>query len=974
MPHSDGALVPAARPLILHLSDAMRLRALLTAKEVQRLLALPPMADATTLQQVEELARELLVAIDVDYRRFASAGLEGVQLVSAQGSCPQSRLILAACGAVLANTLADYNERGPVSTEPGAVFLHCALTAHWSGHLRETLAPLRAGFDRALEEGSPATAGLCSRTWCAHLLVGGAALNRVDGDIARDEYTLARLEQAGPLASLRGYRRFIGALIGMTAGDTPVSTALPPSRALAEDLVLRAQLGLHFGQTSQALTDIRAAEPLVQTFRGTVWEALFNYTSSLVFIAAHPSQDRGTQRRLMREVKVNQRRLRRWAVNAPENLSHRWHLVEAERLRLAERDQQAQLAYTRAIELAYEHRYVQDEALAWELAGRHHLSRGRLDAAKAHIRSAQSVYRKWGATAKVDQIESRFGEILPTLDPFLATGGSTHDRLNIGLLAVLRASQSVSTQVDLHGLLEELTRSAVKTAGAERGLLVLGSPVDLVVHTRTEKSDGPGEPMTPVPLEQCMDLSGGIVLRVAATMEPVVLGDAATEGPFVDDLYVAARRPRSVLCLPILHHGALTGVLYLEHNAAVGVFTRKRVQALELLIAQAAISIEIAKLYDELSASEEKHRLIVFNAMDGIFQATADGRLLSANPAMARLLMYEGEAQLIEEVSDLRTQVFTDSDLFDGVPLTGFETRFRRRDGRPVWVAVNLRGIRDEAGTVSYFEGSVRDVHRDKLARKQMQRAEKLAALGQLVAGVAHEINNPNNFVFFNLPILRQYLDELRPLLDPIAAEQPDLEICGLPYDEFVEDTYRLLDNMQHGSSRITQIVKGLKSYARSQDTEVKRLEALEPLVQRVAALLGKQIGKTVARFEIEVEPDLPQVWMNAGSIEQVLVNLVINASHAVDGGDSEVRIVAVADEQTDQVEIRVQDNGAGIATDVLDQIFEPFFTTKGGEEGTGLGLAISREILEDHGGTITVESEPGVGTRFTVRLPMGEA
>ena len=268
------------------------------------------------------------------------------------------------------------------------------------------------------------------------------------------------------------------------------------------------------------------------------------------------------------------------------------------------------------------------------------------------------------------------------------------------------------------------------------------------------------------------------------------------------------------------------------------------------------------------------------------------------------------------------------------------------------------------------------DITELKRAQREMYRADKMAALGQVVAGVAHEINNPNNFIFFNLPILRKYVEAIAPLLEARLVEEPELKILNMPYAVFLEDVFKLLENMEHGSARITSIVSDLKHYVRNDEGQERKPGQVGQAVQRVMTLIGKQVRKMVKRLDVEIAEGLPPVEMNAGQIEQVLINLLINAGHAADKEASWVKVSARTAASAKAagggwVELVVEDNGAGIPEASLEQIFEPFYTSKGRDQGTGLGLSISHRIIEEHGGRIDVESTVGEGSRFTVRLPV---
>jgi PAS domain S-box-containing protein len=293
-------------------------------------------------------------------------------------------------------------------------------------------------------------------------------------------------------------------------------------------------------------------------------------------------------------------------------------------------------------------------------------------------------------------------------------------------------------------------------------------------------------------------------------------------------------------------------------------------------------------------------------------------------------------------------------------------------DGGERWFEAHVTRL--EIDGVPAWISTAFDITELKQAQREMYRADKMAALGQIVAGVAHEINNPNNFIFFNLPILRKYVEAIAPLLELRLAEEPELKILNMPYEVFLQDVFKLLENMEHGSARITSIVSDLKNYVRNDEGQERKPGQLGQAVQRVMTLVGKQVRKMVKRLDVEIaEEGLPPVEMNAGQIEQVLINLLINAGHAADKEASWVKVSARGAAGVGAqgwVELKVEDNGAGIPEANLEQIFEPFYTSKGREQGTGLGLSISHRIIEEHGGTIDVVSTVGEGSCFTVRLP----
>ncbi|TNE52474.1 MAG: hypothetical protein EP343_00405 [Deltaproteobacteria bacterium] len=254
-----------------------------------------------------------------------------------------------------------------------------------------------------------------------------------------------------------------------------------------------------------------------------------------------------------------------------------------------------------------------------------------------------------------------------------------------------------------------------------------------------------------------------------------------------------------------------------------------------------------------------------------------------------------------------------------------------------------------------------------------MQQAEKMATLGQLVAGVAHEINNPNNFITFNLPILRRYVEAMEPHIQAAQEEQPNLKILRMPVEEFVDDTYKLLDTMEHGTQRITAIVNDLRSYVRSQDATEPEAVSMEETVQRTLSLMGRQLEKHVTQLEVSLEDNLPILSLHPGRLEQVLINLLLNATQAMsEQDDSVLRLEAkTSTKDPGWVEVGVHDNGPGIPKELQSQIFAPFFTTKGRESSMGLGLSISQRLVEAEGGRLTLHSKEGEGASFLIHLPI---
>ncbi len=265
----------------------------------------------------------------------------------------------------------------------------------------------------------------------------------------------------------------------------------------------------------------------------------------------------------------------------------------------------------------------------------------------------------------------------------------------------------------------------------------------------------------------------------------------------------------------------------------------------------------------------------------------------------------------------------------------------------------------------------IRDITLEKTYEQQIQQADKLASLGQLVSGIGHEINNPNQFIRGNVKIVRQALEDMLPIVDTHYESHPDLKIARLKYAFFKEHIMTLVDDMAHGSERIKGIVDGLRSFARKDEGMLVDLVDVNTLLGATTRLVQNEVHKR-ATIELDLAEQLPTFPGNSQKIEQVLVNLIVNAAQAIPD-DVKGKILVSTSLEKNQVVVRIQDNGKGMDEKTRKQIFDPFFTTKRTKGGTGLGLAIVFRIIEEHGGNIAVSSQLHQGTTFVIHIPLAD-
>jgi len=264
-----------------------------------------------------------------------------------------------------------------------------------------------------------------------------------------------------------------------------------------------------------------------------------------------------------------------------------------------------------------------------------------------------------------------------------------------------------------------------------------------------------------------------------------------------------------------------------------------------------------------------------------------------------------------------------------------------------------------------------RDITLEKTYDQQLQQADKLASLGQLVSGIGHEINNPNQFIRGNIKIIKQSLEDMLPIVEDHYKDHPDLKIARLNYDFFRQHIMMLVDDMAHGSERIKGIVEGLRTFVRKDDGLLVDTVDINTLIEASTRLVHKEVHKH-ADIELDLADDLPTFTGNAQKIEQVMINLMVNASEAM---KEDVKGLITVRTRLDGrfIVAEVEDDGKGMNRQTMKQIFDPFFTTKRAKGGTGLGLAIAFRIVEEHGGNLSVKSKQGVGTTFAIRIPAGK-
>lgn len=310
--------------------------------------------------------------------------------------------------------------------------------------------------------------------------------------------------------------------------------------------------------------------------------------------------------------------------------------------------------------------------------------------------------------------------------------------------------------------------------------------------------------------------------------------------------------------------------------------------------------------------------------------------------------------------------------LLGSAGLKNRELKLHNRAGDSLTVNISTARLNDDQKSASGIVMLLEDVSEKKRLQTEADRANRLASLGQLAAGVAHEINNPNGLVLLNMPTLQ---DVLCDALEQLAEVKPESKVGGLTLERARDIVPQLTDEMEDGARRIRQIVEDLKDFARRDSREDKVDFNLNHSVEKARRLASNTIRKSTDTFTCELEEPLPQVNGNPQRIEQVIVNLLFNACEALPNRNAELKLRTGYNADLQQVELQVVDQGVGISTEDMKHITDPFFTTRRESGGTGLGLSVSARIVREHSGRLQFDSTPGQGTCATLSLPVaGEA
>jgi len=373
-------------------------------------------------------------------------------------------------------------------------------------------------------------------------------------------------------------------------------------------------------------------------------------------------------------------------------------------------------------------------------------------------------------------------------------------------------------------------------------------------------------------------------------------------------------------------------------------------------------NLKLVELTEECARNREELEILIGAITDRIYVVEKDGTMSMSNKKDIGDVEQKFEGLCKSELQNAKSPIMN---VFNAGKSINFEKKINN-----LYFSIRVYPIFSQKGQVEKILVMCRNVTEKKEIENQMLQSNKLASLGKLVAGIAHEINNPNTFIRGNLKIIKESFDDIFPIINKYQKEHPDLKIARLDYNVFKENIPFLINDMFEGSNRIKKIVDDLRNYARKDEGFLTDDVDINLVINNAFRLVESQTRR-MAHVKLQLDEKLPAFKGNFQKLEQVIVNMILNAAQSINGQKGKVVIISSVDDDGGFVEVRISDNGKGINEDIINSIFDPFFTTKRDRGGTGLGLSISYGIIKEHGGEINVSSKPGEGTEFRITIPV---